>query len=94
MQAVVEYAILPHPVELVFRAAADPRVQLGWDPKMTRVENFTRGRPANGARFRARFKILGIIEYEFAEFDPPWRFARRADTKAGELVHTRVSESL
>ncbi len=85
---VTESATIAAPVEPVFDAAADPKRQLEWDPKMLRrVEQLTPGPLAQGARFRGSFKGFGDVEYEFIEFERPRRFAHLARIPAGRMTH-------
>jgi uncharacterized protein YndB with AHSA1/START domain len=85
---VTEVAVVPAPVDAVFAAAADPHRQLEWDAKtLRRVEQLTPGALAAGARFRGSFKGFGTVEYEFAEYEPPRRFAHLARIRAGRMTH-------
>ena len=72
----------------VFDLAADPERQLEWDAQTLSVEKLTPGPLGHGARYRCKFKGLGVVEYEFPEFDRPVRFAHRGLTKVGEMYHT------
>ena len=71
----------------VFDIAADPERQLEWDAKTLDVEKLTPGPLGRGARYRVEVKGLGVVEYEFSEFDRPVRFAHRGPVKIGELYH-------
>jgi hypothetical protein len=72
----------------VFDIAADPERQLEWDAQTLSVEKLTPGPLGRGARYRVKVKGLGIVEYEFPEFDRPVRFAHRGPVKVGEMYHT------
>jgi hypothetical protein len=71
----------------VFDVAADPERQLEWDAQTLSVVKLTPGALGRGARYRVTVKRLGVIEYEFSEFDRPVRFAHRALVKMGEMYH-------
>ena len=71
----------------VFDVAADPERQLEWDPQTVSVAKLTPGPLGRGARYRVTVKKLGVIEYEFPEFDRPVRFAHQAPVKFGEMHH-------
>jgi uncharacterized protein YndB with AHSA1/START domain len=81
-------ATIAAPVEQVFAAASEPDQQLRWDRDTLRsVEPLGAGPLAAGARYRGRFKGFGTIDYEFAEFDPPHRFAHVAAMPMGRMTH-------
>jgi uncharacterized protein YndB with AHSA1/START domain len=85
---VKEVAVVRAPVDAVFAAAADPQRQLEWDVKTLRsVEQLTPGPLTIGARFRGSFKGFGTVEYEFAEYEPPRRFAHLARIPPGRMTH-------
>lgn len=85
---VTEVAVVRAPVDAVFAAAADPHRQLEWDAKTLRsVKQLTSGPLTAGARFRGSFKGFGTVEYEFAEYEPPRRFAHLARIPAGRMTH-------
>jgi len=71
----------------VFDVAADPERQLEWDAQTLSVVKLTPGALGRGARYRVTVKRLGVIEYEFPEFDRPVRFAHQALVKLGEMYH-------
>ena len=71
----------------VFDIAADPERQLEWDAQTLSIEKLTPGPLGPGARCRGKFKGLGVVEYEFPEFDRPVRFSHRALVKVGEMYH-------
>ena len=82
-------AIVHHPRETVFAAAADADRQLEWDTgTLKSVEKLTSGPLARGARYRGTFKGFGTVEYEFADYEPPSRFAHLAKVKPGQMRHT------
>jgi uncharacterized protein YndB with AHSA1/START domain len=83
---IVSNDIIAAPPEAVFDAAADPQTQLSWDAgNLLAVEKLTPGALARGARYRGRFKGMGTVEYEFAEFDRPHRFAHRTQVPFGTM---------
>jgi hypothetical protein len=93
MLRVSETAIIPRPVDEVFAAASDPLKQLEWDPAtMKRVEKLTPGPLGRGSRYRAAFKVMGTVEYDFPDFDPPRRFSHRTRLPMGEMRHTFIVE--
>jgi uncharacterized protein YndB with AHSA1/START domain len=88
MLEINQTATVAAPVERVFAAASDPNEQLRWDKDTLRgVEKLTPGPLAAGARYRGRFKGFGTVEYEFAEFDAPRRFAHVATMPMGRMTH-------
>jgi uncharacterized protein YndB with AHSA1/START domain len=89
MDELVETGTIPRPLEEVFDAAADPFQQLQWDAKLLKsVQPVGSGPLAKGARYRGRFKGMGTVEYEYADYDPPHRFAHRSALPMGEMLHT------
>jgi hypothetical protein len=90
---VEDEAVLPHALPLVFAAAADPFKQLEWDPlTLRRVEQLTDGPLGLGARYRGTFKDLGVVEYEFAEYEVDRRFVHRSRIPMGVMLHTFAFE--
>jgi hypothetical protein len=88
MITISESSIIPHPLAEVFAIAADPFKQLEWDPgTLKRVEQVTPGGLGRGSRFRGDFKGYGVVEYEFAEYEPDRRFAHHTVMKFGEMHH-------
>ncbi|HEV8639234.1 MAG TPA: SRPBCC family protein [Chloroflexota bacterium] len=88
MLNVSESAVVAGPPGVVFAAAADPEMQLRWDPgTLKRVEKLTAGPLGPGARYRGVFAGMGTVEYEFAEYKPGRRFAHRARIPMGEMRH-------
>jgi uncharacterized protein YndB with AHSA1/START domain len=80
--------VLEHPVEAVFDAAADPEKQLVWDAKTLKsAEKLTPGPLGRGSRYRGNIKGMGVVEYEYSEFDRPHRFVHRASVKFGRSQH-------
>jgi hypothetical protein len=72
----------------IFDIAADPHTQLKWDPAtLKHVEKLSSGPLAQGARYRGEFKGFGIVEYEFAVYEPGKRFAHHAVMNIGEMQH-------
>lgn len=89
MRTVSETAVIPHPPSAVFDAAADAKAQLRWDaPTLKQVEALTPGPLSKGSRYRGKFKGYGTVEYEYAEYDPPRRFAHLAKIPLGRMRHT------
>jgi hypothetical protein len=89
MQELVETATIPRPVEEVFDAAADPFRQLEWDAGMLKSVEALGGEPlAKGARYRGKFKGMGTVEYDYAEYDRPRVFAHHSVISMGEMLHT------
>lgn len=85
--------VIAAPVEEVFDVAADPERQLEWDASTLRsVVKLSEGPLAKGSRYRGTFKRMGTVEYEFAEFDRPHRFAHRAALKMGRSQHVFTFE--
>lgn len=88
MFTVKESAIIACPVARAFAAAADPHTQLAWDPDTLRsVEQLTPGPLTRGARYRGDFKDVGVVEYEFAEYEPERRFAHHTSMQMGKMRH-------
>src|SRR5437773_2649238 len=88
MLQINETATIAAPIERVFAAASDPAEQLRWDKDTLRsVEPLTPGPLVAGARYRGRFKGFGMVDYEFAEFDAPRRFAHVASMPMGRMTH-------
>lgn len=84
---------IPHPIEAVFDAASDPMKQLEWDAgSLKSVEALGSGPLGKGSRYRGEFKQMGVVEYEYSEFDPPRRFEHRAETKMGRSWHRLTFE--
>ncbi len=93
MFKVSETAFIGRPPEEVFPIAADPHTQLKWDPgTLKSVEKLTAGPLGRGSRYRGKFKGFGTMEYEFAEFEPPRRFAHLAPMPMGKLRHVFTFE--
>jgi uncharacterized protein YndB with AHSA1/START domain len=88
MFEVAETVTIKHPRQQLFDIAADPESQLRWDPgTLRRVEKLTPGPLRAGARYRGRFKGLGTVEYEFAEYEPGRRFSH--DSRMPAMGHLR-----
>lgn len=86
--------IIQAPPERVFQAAADPETQLRWDSDtLQSVEKLTPGPLGKGSRYRGRFKGMGTVEYEFAEFDAPRRFAHMTRVPFGAMHHRLTFEA-
>lgn len=95
MIEVSDSIILHRSVADVFAVVADPEHQLEWDSEtLKRVEKLTRGPLERGARYRGEFSGLGVVEYEFAEYVPPRRFAHRTSMRMGEINHTFAFETV
>jgi uncharacterized protein YndB with AHSA1/START domain len=87
MLEVIETATIAAPIERVFAAASEPNEQLRWDRGTLRsVEQLTPGPLAAGARYRGRIKGFGTVDYEFAEYDAPRRFAHVAAVPMGRMT--------
>ena len=79
----------------VFAAAADPKTQLEWDQGyLKQVEKLSPGPLGRGARYRGDFKGFGVLEYDFAEFEPGRKFAHYSKMKMGEMRHTFQFEAV
>lgn len=90
---VITTHIIPATPERVFEAAADPMTQLRWDAaNLLEVEPLTSAPLAKGSRYRGRFKGMGTVEYEFAEFDRPRRFTHRTKVPFGTMSHELTFE--
>lgn len=48
----------------------------------------TPGPLTRGARYRGDFKGVGVVEYEFAEYEPERRFTHWTSMKMGEMRHS------
>jgi hypothetical protein len=93
MFTVIESATIEQPLARVFDTTADPQNQLKWDVGVLRsVEQLTPGALARGSRYRGDFKGFGVVEYEFAEYEPQRRFAHHSAMKMGALRHTFTFE--
>lgn len=95
MLHVAESIIIEQPQDLVFDTAADSETQLHWDPStLQQVEKLTPGPIGQGARYRGKFKGLGTLEYEFAEYDRPRRFVHQTVMPLGEMRHVFTFEQV
>ncbi|HEY3111936.1 MAG TPA: SRPBCC family protein [Chloroflexota bacterium] len=95
MLRVVESALIERPVAELFAIAADPFKQLAWDPgTLKSVEKLGAGPLGRGARYRGTFKGFGVVEYDYADYDPPRRFSHRTRLKMGEMRHTFTFEAV
>jgi uncharacterized protein YndB with AHSA1/START domain len=91
--AVTTTDIIPAAPERTFQVAADPETQLRWDAgTLQSVEKLTPGPLGKGSRYRGRFKGMGTVEYEFAEYDAPRRFAHRTRVPFGVMNHRLTFE--
>lgn len=94
MRVVTRDVIAASP-EAVFDAAVDPETQLRWDAgSLLEVHKLTPGPLAKGSRYRGRFKGMGTVEYEFAEFDRPHRFTHRTRVPFGVMSHQLTFDSV
>ena len=85
---VVRTDVIEAPVEATFDTAADPQLQLQWDgDTLLDVHELTPGPLAKGSRYRGRFKGMGTVEYEYAEFDRPHRLTHRTRVPFGVMNH-------
>jgi uncharacterized protein YndB with AHSA1/START domain len=81
--------VVRHPRDRVFAAAADPEQQLQWDrDTLKSVEKLSSAPLGRGSRYRGTFKGFGTVDYEFAEFDEPNRFAHLARVRVGRMRHS------
>jgi uncharacterized protein YndB with AHSA1/START domain len=88
MLQIVETTTVAAPIERVFRVAVDPNEQLRWDSGTLRsVEKLSPGELGTGARYRSRFKGFGTVDYEYAEYEAPRRFAHVARVPIGRMTH-------
>lgn len=88
MLRVTETAVLNHPPDVVFAAAADPYRQLKWDADTLKsIEQVTPTPLGQGSRYRGKFKGFGTVDYEYSEFDQPRRFAHLSRLPVGEMRH-------
>jgi uncharacterized protein YndB with AHSA1/START domain len=88
MRNITETVFIAQPIATLFAAAADPQVQLKWDaPTLRHVEKLTPGPLARGARYRGNFKGMGVVTYEFSEFEPGRSFQHVARMPLGEMRH-------
>lgn len=86
--------VIAAPPDVVFDAAAAPETQIRWDAtNLLEVEKLTSGPLAQGSRYRGRFKGIGKVEYEFAEFDRPRRFTHRTRGPFGTMSHRLLFEA-
>lgn len=93
MLKVVETAVMERSAAELFAAAADPFTQLRWDSgTLKSVEKLGPGPLGQGARYRGTFKGFGVVEYDYADYDPPHRFSHRTTLKMGEMRHTFTFE--
>src|SRR3712207_2635094 len=93
MFKVSESAVIERPPSEVFPIAADPHTQLQWDSSTLKsVEKLTPGSLGKGSRYRGKFKGLGTLEYEFAEYEPVQRFAHRTKMPMGKVRHVFTFE--
>src|SRR5438105_785259 len=88
MFKISESIVIERPPEEVFPNAADPFVQLKWDPEtLKHVEKLTPGPLEKGARYRGTFKGLGVLDYEFVEYEPNRRFVHHSMLPFGKGEH-------
>ena len=88
MLRVSESVVIARAPHEIFDIAADPHEQLKWDSAtLKRVEKLTPGPLAQGARYRGEFKGFGIVEYDFATYEPGMRFAHHAMMNMGDMQH-------
>jgi hypothetical protein len=88
MFRIEQSVVLPKTPEEVFPIAADPEEQLKWDRDgLQSAEQLTPGPLRRGSRYRGTARGVGAFEYEFSEFDPPYRFAHVAPMAIGAVRH-------
>ena len=86
--------IIPAPPDAAFDAASDPRAQLQWDAgNLLEVQPVTGGPLAQGSRYRGKFKGMGTVEYEYAEFERPHHFTHRTRVPFGMMSHRLTFEA-
>src|SRR4051794_30789755 len=88
MFKVSESVVIAQPAPQVFDAAANPERQLRWDPgTLKSVEQLTPGPLSQGSRYRGKFAGFGLVEYEYAEYQPDRKFSHKARVQAGDMLH-------
>jgi uncharacterized protein YndB with AHSA1/START domain len=93
VRTVSHSATIAQPPETVFAAAADPFTQLKWDPgTLKSVDKLDPGPLGPGARYRGKFTGFGVVDYEYAEYEPSRRFTHLAMVKMGTMRHTFTFE--
>jgi uncharacterized protein YndB with AHSA1/START domain len=93
MRMVSHSATIARPPKTVFAAAADPFTQLKWDPgTLKSVDKLDPGPLGPGARYRGKFTGFGVVDYQFAEYEPSRRFTHLATVKMGTMRHTFTFE--
>lgn len=93
MREVTDSALIKHPPERVFDAAAEAEKMLEWDGGYTKsIERLTSGPIQQGTRYRGRFKGFGTVEWEFSEYDRPRGFQHHSKMPFGNMFHTFAFE--
>jgi hypothetical protein len=93
MVPVVHQSLIEARPEVAFAAASDPERQLEWDAgRMRSVQKLSPGPLGKGARYRASFKGMGKVEYDYEDYEPPRRFTHRSRLPIGTMRHTFVFE--
>lgn len=93
MVRVVHEALIEARPKVAFAVASDPERQLEWDAaRMRSVEKLSAGPHGAGARYRAAFKGMGKVEYDYEDYEPPHRFTHRSRLPIGTMRHTFTFE--
>jgi uncharacterized protein YndB with AHSA1/START domain len=88
MPSVSNEITIARPVDVVFGALADPKVQTTYDSEMMRsVEQLTDGPIRQGTRFRGDFKGMGKVEYEYSQFEPNRLIEHAVQMPFGAMRH-------
>jgi len=95
MFKISESFIIERPPTEVFQIAADPETQLKWDSgNLQKVEKLTAGPLGKGARYRGSFKGMGVVEYDYPEYEPDRRFAHHSVVSMGDMLHLLEFEAV
>jgi uncharacterized protein YndB with AHSA1/START domain len=95
MFKISESAIIERSPTEVFEIAADPDNQRKWDSaNLQKVEKLTAGPLGQGARYRGTFKGMGVVEYEYPEYEPGRRFAHHSVVGMGDMRHVFEFEAV
>ncbi|MBI3243710.1 MAG: SRPBCC family protein [Chloroflexi bacterium] len=95
MFKISESFIIERPPIEVFPIAADPDNQLKWDSEnLKKVEKLTAGPLGRGARYRGSFKGMGVVEYDYSEYEPGRRFAHHSVVGMGDMLHLLEFEAV
>ena len=79
---------IERPRSEVFEAAAIPENELEWDPDgPIWMKKLSDGPLGIGTRYQGKWKRFGELEWTFADFTRPERFAHDAESSLGRMVH-------